>query len=390
MANCDYTLPFLKKRFQFLKETKIKFKRYIPSSARVLHCIINIFGLNISYQIGKFQKDLVQVCRKFAIICITGLMLLIFLTPFNRGFYTEFGIKTLLSYTIVESSSCILWGILFFSQKEMSNICKCIIKLKKAIKTNEPDTFASIFIIYTLLMYILSVIFELYPFTDEKYNALLSYLFIPKTGSKYLNREIVFIFYSIYHAFVDLLPQCFITLYIILCHHMHTILILYVKRNSARKRQSEARIIKWFDYYQAVMHTFESFEKKFTLSIFIVFSKSVIDIFFNVMYIYGNGEEIYIEICRIVVNFISITSVTLVASQISETDKIAKTTNLQNLEVLLKIANQFQLHKILKIWKLNNSPPCTLTAYGFFNFSKGLYLNAISIVITYSLLVINL
>lgn len=171
---------------------------------------------------------------------------------------------------------------------------------------------------------------------------------------------------------------------------MNTILILYVKRNNDANTKSVARIIKWFDYYQSVMNAFELFEKVFTMSIFLVFSKSVIDIFFNVMYIYGNRKGFSIEVCRIAVNFISITSITLVASKFSESDKIAKATNLQNLEVLLKIDKHLQLDRVLKIWKLNNSPPCTLTAWGFFNFSKGIYLNTISIVITYSLLVLNL
>lgn len=193
-----------------------------------------------------------------------------------------------------------------------------------------------------------------------------------------------------YHAFVILLPQSFINLYAILCHHMHTILTLYIKRSNTTNMRIEARLMKLFDYYQCVMHTFESFEKAFSLGMFLVFSKSVIDIFFNVMYIYGNGRIVSNQVCRIVINFISITSITLVASQFSETDKIAKASNLQNFEVLLKINKKLQLDRVLKIWRLNNSQPCTLTAWGCFNFSKGLYLNVIHIVITYSLLVISL
>lgn len=390
MAKCDYTVPFLIKLSQFFQRTKRNFKCYIPSSMTVLHYTINIFGLNISCHNGKFRKNLVRICQKFAVLCIIFLLLMVFFTSFNLGLFSKYGLKTLFSYITVEGSSCILWSVMFFSQKKMSDIYKYIIKLRKAVNTSQSDRFTSICIIYTFLIYILNVICDIYPFTDDRYDELLSYFFIPNIGSKYLTRGIVFTLCSIYHALVDLLPQCFITLYVILCHYMHTILIMYIKRNKATKAQCKARIIKWFDYYQSVMHTFELFEKNFSLSMYLVFSKSVIDTFFNVMYIYVNGIEVSIDVCRVVVNFISITSVTFVASQFSETDKIAKATNLENLEVLLKIDKQLQFDKVLKIWKLNNSPPCTLSAWGFFSFSKNLYLNVIHIVITYSLLVINL
>lgn len=82
--------------------------------------------------------------------------------------------------------------------------------------------------------------------------------------------------------------------------------------------------MKLFGYYQCVMYTFESFEKTFSLGMFLVFSKSVIDIFFQVMNIYGNGRKVSIEVCKIVMDFISITSITLVASQFSEIEKTAK------------------------------------------------------------------
>lgn len=390
MGKSNYTLTFLKKLSQFFKRNKRKFKEYILNSMAVFHCILNVFGLNISPHISNLRKNLVWVCQKFAILCIISLMMLMYPTIVNLGVYTKFGIKSLLSFIVVEGSSYILWCVMFFSQKKMAHINNYIIKLQKAIKTPQSDGFTSIFIIYTILIYIFSVICEFYPFTDDRYDKLLSYFFIPNTGNKYLTREIVFILYSIYHAFIDLLPQCFINLYITLCHHMHTILILYIKKINATIQKSETRILKWFDYYQSVVNAFESFEKVFALSIFVVFSKSVVDIFFNVMYIYGNAKGLAVEACRIAVNFISITSITLMASQLSETDKIAKAINLQHLEVLLKINKHLQLDKFLRIWKLNNSRPCTLTAWGFFNFSKGLYLNTISILITYSLLVLHL
>ena len=112
------------------------------------------------------------------------------------------------------------------------------------------------------------------------------------------------------------------------------------------------------------------------------------DILFSIMWISENGH-INFELCRTAINIVNITVITFVASKVCETDKMAKMTNLQNLECLLKIEKNLHLGEVLNVWKLNNSPPFTLTAWGFFNFSKGLYLHTIHIVITYSLLIIN-
>lgn len=367
---------------------KVKtFKACLPSSLSLLQIIFNVFGLNIPYNSSKFHNN--TVCDKIALVYIIFLVTVTFSKLSNLHNIAKEKIKYSIYNIAIVFCSSLIWFILFFSERKIVKICKCITRLKNTFKTQHSDTFGMIFVVFTFSKYMVGALCDLYPFTDNIYGSILQYFYFPIFGNRYLTTSLACIAVFIYRAFTDLLPQSFIVLYIILCQDMHTILKLYVRRNNVADAQSEQSTFRWFNYYDFVLNAFQSFESVFSMSILIVLSQLFIDIIMMIFIIIKSGE-IFVDFCRTIFNIILITLLILVTSKVSETDNMAKQANLQNLEILMKINKHFQLDKVVKIWRINNSPAFAFTAWGCFRLRKSVYLAIINVIITYTLLVLSL
>lgn len=386
MASPDSTPPSLILFRGYYQRKREMLRSHTPSSMTILKCILDMLGLKISYQKNKLRNNIVWFCNKIAILVIIILIFLMFVKVFNLQHFSKRMKKIVISSSIMESNFILFWCTILYSGKNISKICKRIERLKKTFKITLSGHFSILLIIFLFLSYTSVVVADMYDKDNEEF---LSELYFSKFINKNARRGLALALTFIYHSYLTLLPHTFITLYIILCHDIYTILLLYIKRNNVINSQNKECITQWFDFYSSALHTFQSFESTFSLSIFIVFSQSLGCILSNIFLIIENGP-FFSGVCTSMINMILITLIILVASKVYETDGMVKRINLQNLENLLQIDKQFQTVKALRIWRLNNSPAFTLTAWGFFSLKKGLYLNVINVMITYTLLVLNL
>lgn len=385
MASPDSTPPSLILFRGYYQRKREILRSHTPSSMTILKCILDMLGLKMSYQKNKLRNNIVWFCNKIAILVIIILIFLMFVKVFNFQHFSKRMKKFVISSSIIESNFTLFWCTVLYSGKNISKICKRIERLKKTFKITLSEHFSILLIMFLFLSYTSIVVTDMYKNNEE----FLSELYFSKLKNKNVTHGLALALTFIYHSYLTLLPHSFITLYIILCHDIYTILLLYIKRNNVINSQSKECITQWFEFYSSALSTFQSFESAFSLSIFIVFSQSFGYILSNVFLILENGT-CFSCVCITMIHIILITLIILVASKVFETDGMVKRINLQNLEILLQIDKQFQKDKALRIWRLNDSPAFTLTAWGCFSLKKGLYLNVINVMITYTLLVLNL
>ncbi|GIX71349.1 uncharacterized protein CEXT_183771 [Caerostris extrusa] len=87
---------------------------------------------------------------------------------------------------------------------------------------------------------------------------------------------------------------------------------------------------------------------------------------------------------RALVSFVCVTSA---ASRIHEADRKAKEVQEAMLKNVLSSSEKNYRKELLLLFVVQNSKPFTLSAWGFFNFNKGVILSTIGSILTYSLLI---
>ena len=359
-------------------------------SVSVLNCIFSIFGINIqSGRSSKFRRSIIWICQKIILSCMILCVFFFAKTIFNSEEKTKLRLKANISNLLVHTIWLFLWLSITQSQTKISrairDICSftCVTEVKKI---NKLEIFIFVF---TFVSYVYFVLFQLYPFTEEGYAQLNSRFSIEKLHNKIISIIIAFFTTVLSSAIYSLLPHSFIALYVILCNMLHTIIILYTKEAKREEVQDPKHILKRFSYYMSAMQIFQFFEEIFSKIIFVVFSGFVISLILRLTVTSEMELNFSFEVL-IIFDVVSISFICLVASRVNEADKAAKEVNLQYLEMLLKHGNQLQLDKAFHIYRLSSAPAFALSAWGFFCFTKGLYLSVLGGIVTYTLLVVKL
>ena len=89
------------------------------------------------------------------------------------------------------------------------------------------------------------------------------------------------------------------------------------------------------------------------------------------------------------VNFLLFSTITLTASAVNEADKCAKKANVEMLGLLDSHERNFIKIGVEVLSQKFHEHAFALSAWGFFHFIRGFYLNAVGCFMTYSVLVIN-
>ncbi|GBM31894.1 hypothetical protein AVEN_219780-1 [Araneus ventricosus] len=98
----------------------------------------------------------------------------------------------------------------------------------------------------------------------------------------------------------------------------------------------------------------------------------------------------YYILFSFLISTLSFLCITLAASRVGDATKNAKRVQEKMLQRALPLAQRADREELLLLFATQKSPTFTLTAWGFFTFTKGLILPAIGSISTFSLLILQM
>lgn len=356
------------------------------NSKTILCWIFSLLGFDIlHYNKTTFRNKIVCFCQKLSFLCIIAHIVLLTSKLLTLNHITTHTTKAIISNFILVCISASLWCTLYFSNEKISNVMKDLTKISLICKVKTSYTFTVSCFAVTAAAYFISVVYKLYPFTDEEYSRVLSSVYFLDLENESLVKVLA-IFLTVWRqAYVIFMPNCLVTMYVITCNYMKNILHFYVQKKISGKENSTDCL----NFYSYIQNIFQSFESTFSLPIFIAFSSNLANLLLSIL-IFKRGEENIPSVCMAVINTVALSLTMLSASSVHEADKTAKEENLDCLETMIKPCRCIQFKEIMKLWRTNNSQAFSLSAWGFFSFTKGLYLTSMGCMVTYILLLVNM
>ncbi|GFU47325.1 uncharacterized protein NPIL_82101 [Nephila pilipes] len=193
--------------------------------------------------------------------------------------------------------------------------------------------------------------------------------------------------------------------YIIICLSLRNVL----KTHSELGAKMVADPITKVDYaifktylqtHDRIESVLKSFEKTMSLPIFLIASSDFMSVMngFARMDSINNlpGYKLHIAKFATTVIFISLRGIvsflciSLAASDVYEASKYARDVQKDMLKRILRSEEKIDIRELVYLSMLHNTPPFILSAWGVFNFTKGLFLSAFGSILTYSLLIMHI
>lgn len=388
MFNSGHISKSSKRTLKLKIKTVRKNKTPFYDIRKVLFWIFGLFGLDLNYQhFSKRKRNFPSVCRKLTAIILIIISFLINGIP-KKELILNDEMKAYYSSSVVVVCSVIIYCYLFYSCIDVANVTH-INRLKRLNSMKCLDMFSSMWIIFNLVSYTLTVAFILYPFSQNHYDKFISKFFYRDLKSKNLKYFILYAGTIVHHSFMILFPNTFITMYIIACHDIKVILDSHIKQLEMYLVIYNKKIIKILSDYQNILSGIQAFESTFNTLIFVCFISKITTLLASVLLSATHGQGIF-SCYIIIVNFMFITIIFQAASSVSKYDTFANYLNLKSLERIFLTNTHIPLSNLITIWRLNNSPAFTLTAWEFFCFTRDSYLCCLGSLITYILLLKNL
>lgn len=390
MLHCHNKSEYLKTTLELQTKKKKNRKTCFCDIRSVLHWIFILFGLDLNYpHITNVKSKITWFSLRLTIILLFFTFFRFYAIPnieFNGNMNDE--MKSHYSSLIIMVCSVIIYFILLYTRTEIANVTNNINKLKRLNFKKCLNLLPSTCIFFLIIEFVLRIMLILYPYSEKRYDYLIFSFYSSYLNSKTLKHFVLYIDTFVHEYFHHLLPNSLIILYIITCHDIAVILSSHVKRLEMDSLVCTKRLFKLFNDYQNILSSIQAFESTFNMLIFVSFISKITTLFTSIVLSASYFSLMFVSF-NIIVNFAYITLIFEAAESISEYDKIAKEFSLKILEKMLTNTH-VSISKIFTIWRSNNSPAFTLTAWRFFSFTRESYLSCLGTIITYSLLIKNL
>lgn len=148
-----------------------------------------------------------------------------------------------------------------------------------------------------------------------------------------------------------------------------------------------------FETYDKIVTNLKSIESKMSFPIFLVQVNDLVNLFSGIVQMdpFSSGLRnpmIFLPLTLILTfhSLLSFLCVSLFAAAVNEADKKAQGVNRE----VLKLSRGLEDPNYLLMWRTSFDRPFTLSAWGFFHFTKGFALSAIGGVLAYSMLIIQI
>ncbi|GFQ76080.1 uncharacterized protein TNCT_674491 [Trichonephila clavata] len=155
---------------------------------------------------------------------------------------------------------------------------------------------------------------------------------------------------------------------------------------------------KHMDFYKHITQISDVFEKTMCLPIFLITVADCSGMFFGFLKFEDikRSKNLYLLHFRFSTLFhalrslVSFLCVSFAASSVYESSKDAKKVQEKLTERLLASKQKIDNQDLFLLFLAQNNPPIVLSAWGFFNFNRSLVISVFGIVLTYSLLMIQI
>ncbi|GBN91599.1 hypothetical protein AVEN_11814-1 [Araneus ventricosus] len=157
-------------------------------------------------------------------------------------------------------------------------------------------------------------------------------------------------------------------------------------------------ILRYLESYESVTKAMKSFENAMSFLIFLIEASDFVSIFYCFIkldpfhqakresFLKNHAPAVIFHFLRALLSFLW---VSLAASSLHEASKTTKEVQEKIMKEMI-ISDEANSKQLLRLFVVHNSPAFTLSAWGFFHFSKGMVLAAVGSILTYSLLILQI
>lgn len=192
------------------------------------------------------------------------------------------------------------------------------------------------------------------------------------------------------------------TIYMILCIVARRLLNFHSEKAKALNSKScscmrEPNLKGHFEEYHRIVKALKSIESTMSFPIFLVLLNNLVDMFSLILQMdpFNSGRS-FLRVFKIGVyvksffSLICFLGVSLSAAGVTAEDKKSQEENVDILRHFESNGVKNGRENFHLLWYMTCSKPFTLSAGGFFNFTRGFVLSTIGSVLTYSLLILNI
>lgn len=354
-----------------------------------------VYGIDVRQrpQDRKLRKLLIYIC---ATICHAAFVFsIISFVLYTNNLFKPKSIKRIIAVKFKEISSILLWYSLYFKRHEITDLIENTFILGKEISVALPVRFIKIFVAWLVTDFIIGLLTYIYSGvtnTFYKYYFTLGYYdpSKPYTLFFYYTSLLIYLSTQSFHTSVC----CF---YTCLCYFLYKMLRkLTVTANGVLKAETlEDETTKVIcGYYDKIINTLRNLEDALSRTVLVLLMTMFLSIFASLhtfvvsktQYdVFGtpNSARHWFMFFQSMLNFLIICYFTIL---INETDKKMKMALKSFIKKgLFTSQNSFEFLRMTA-----NDNPFTLSAWGFFHFTKSFLVAAFGSALTYMVLLVEL
>lgn len=378
-------------------EENVKAQRKTRSQFTLICRILLLLGIDLESRTRcRTVKIYLWIIAKLSIIlfCYNCVIMLNFISQSMNT--TAEGLKVIVSKSIFYLGGQILWFYMWKSKGKISCLIQTMLTQENAYQLHLSNSFDIFSVSMVVVMQSLFYLPNIYPNSEVKYKSYIRSLFLgfvdTDDGSFYsFYIVITFLYTSLTKTFVISV----LLLYVVFCKHIQKALLKYVATNEEiclSAKYCNTTVISRFRCYNSLLRSAKSFQSAMSVPVSIVFSYKVVETFYGLLILMKefHKENPLNMFVYLVQGFISFSLVSLSAASVNEADAIAKASNDNLVQSAFSISNFHELDLKINFLHENNKPAFTLTACGFLEFKKTLFMSAVGCFFTYALLIINL
>lgn len=308
-------------------------------------------------------------------------------------------VKAVLPKKFIDLNNIALWYALMTRSDQILLVIQETFSLLLKLKVKNPVWLIRFSTIFVLASPIIGWLGAVLPFSEMECLMMMRYYSLVNTTLTFGNNCLGIFPVMLVHSFlVQTLQISVVAIYIILCCFIRRLLNVHsnramrvITKNNPRTSQQDVK--RYFDAYDKIINTLQSIEKVMRFPIFLVHINDLVNMFNGFVQMdpfnSGLGHPMSFLIGIVVNSFYSLLSflwVSLSAASVNVADENAQDVNRE----FLKHVQSIGMDESILVWCTSYSQPFTLSAWGFFHFTKGFVLSAIGSVLTYSLLLISI
>lgn len=308
-------------------------------------------------------------------------------------------VKAVLSRKFNDLNNIVLWYALMTRSDQILLVIQETFSLLFKLKVKNPVWLIRFSTMAVLASPIVCWLGAVLPFSEMECMSMMKYYSLTNTSLTFGKNCLGIFPVMLVHSYsVQNLQISVVAVYTIICFIIRRLLnvnsdraMRAITKNNPLMRQQDVK--RYFDTYDKIINTLKSIENVMRFPIFLVHINDLVNMFegfvqmdpFNT----GSSHSMSFLIGKLVNSFYSLLSflwVSLSAASVNVADENAQDVNRE----VLKHVQSIGMDESILVWYTSYSHPFTLSAWGFFHFTKGFVLSAIGSVLTYSLLLISI